>query len=107
MAYRTTGCRLCKWNGSRGWMRNMCPIFTAAILLLGLWDVVTVGFRLLPLPYFPGPAAILRSLINDRILLLDSTWHSLVLLLLGYTLGVLAGVISGVCIGWSQPVRYL
>src|SRR5919201_2950668 len=94
------------WIGLRGWMRHMCPIFTAAILLLGLWDVVTVGFRLLPLPYFPGPAAILRSLINDRILLLDSTWHSLVLLLSGYTLGVLAGVISGICIGWSQPVRY-
>jgi len=92
--------------GLRRWMRHMCPIFTAAILLLAVWDTVTLGFRLLPLPYFPGPAAVLRSLINDRLLLLDSTWHSLFLLLTGYTLGVVAGLISGTCIGWSPPIRY-
>ena len=94
------------WASLRHWMRHMCPIFTGAILLLGAWDVVTSGLRLLPLPYFPGPAAVLRSLINDRVLLLDSTWHSLLLLLSGYTLGVIAGLISGICIGWSSPVRY-
>ena len=90
----------------RQWMRHMCPIFTAAILFLALWELITLGFRLLPLPYFPGPAAILRSLIDDRALLLDSTWHSLLLLLSGYSAGVLAGLISGVCIGWSPSVRY-
>ena len=90
----------------RRWMANMWPIFTAAIVALCVWDLITLGFRLLPLPYFPGPAAVLRSLINDRFLLLDSTWHSLALLLSGYTLGVIAGLISGVCIGWSNPIRY-
>ena len=59
----------------------MCPIFTIAILLFAVWDIITTGFRLLPLPYFPGPAGVLQSLINDRALLFDSTWHSLVLLL--------------------------
>src|SRR5207248_11629090 len=67
------------WMPLRSWMRHMCPIFTAAILSLGLWDIVTFGFQLFPMPYFPGPAAVLRSLINDRVLLLDSTWHSLAL----------------------------
>src|SRR6185437_13980255 len=94
------------WSPLRKWMRHMWPIFTAAILLLGVWDVITVGLHLLPLPYFPGPAAVLRSLISDRGLLLDSTWHSLVLLLSGYTLGVIVGLVSGVCIGWSGSVRY-
>jgi NitT/TauT family transport system permease protein len=94
------------WVGLRQWMRQMCPIFMIAILSVGAWDVITSGLRLLPLPYFPGPAAVLRSLINDRALLLDSTWHSLLLLLSGYTLGVIAGLISGLCIGWSSPVRY-
>ena len=84
------------WPPLRKWMRHMWPIFTAAILLLGVWDVITVGLHLLPLPYFPGPAAVLRSLISDRGLLLDSTWHSLVLLLSGYTLGVIVGLVSGV-----------
>src|SRR5207244_11452379 len=94
------------WMPLRSWMQHMCPIFTAAVLSLGLWDMVTFGFRLLPMPYFPGPAAVLRNLINDRALLLDSTWHSLALLLSGYTVGVLVGLISGICIGWSTPVRY-
>jgi NitT/TauT family transport system permease protein len=87
-------------------MRQMGPIFAAALLTLCAWEVITSGFRLLPLPYFPSPAAVFQSLINDRALLFDSTWHSLVLLLGGYALGVLAGLISGICIGWSTPVRY-
>src|SRR5215468_9877675 len=94
------------WPALRKWMRHMWPIFTAAILLLGVWDVITAGLHLLPLPYFPGPATVLRSLINDRAFLLDSTWHSLVLLLSGYALGVIVGLVSGVCIGWSRSVRY-
>lgn len=90
----------------RRWMANMWPIFTAAIFVVCVWDVITLGLRLLPLPYFPGPSAVLRSLINDRVMLFDSTWHSLVLLVSGYTLGVIAGLISGICIGWSNPIRY-
>src|SRR5437660_10266215 len=39
-------------------------------------------------------------------LLFDSTLHSLILLLSGYALGVIAGLITGLCIGWSPPVRY-
>src|SRR5260370_13173313 len=94
------------WTALREWMRDRWPIFGAAILLLVLWDVITLGFHLLPLPYLPGPAAVLRSLISDRELLVDSTWHSLVLLLSGYGLGVIVGLVSGVCIGWSTSVRY-
>jgi NitT/TauT family transport system permease protein len=82
------------------------PLFTAGILLLSLWEIITAGLHLLPLPYFPGPAGVMQSMINDRQLLFDSTWHSLVLLLGGYSVGALAGFISGVCIGWSAPARY-
>jgi NitT/TauT family transport system permease protein len=90
----------------RRWMRQMGPIFAAALLALGAWELITSGFRWLPLPYFPSPAGVFQSLINDRALLFDSTWHSLILLLSGYALGVTAGLISGICIGWSNPVRY-
>jgi len=94
------------WSGLRRWMRDMCPILAVAVLLLCVWEVITSGLRLLPLPYFPSPAGVLQSLVNDRALLFDSTWHSLILLLGGYALGVAAGLISGICIGWSSPVRY-
>jgi NitT/TauT family transport system permease protein len=94
------------WPSLRRWMRRMGPIFAAALLTLCGWEVITSGLRWLPLPYFPSPAGVLQSLINDRALLFDSTWHSLILLLGGYALGVIAGLISGICIGWSSPVRY-
>ncbi len=95
-----------RWAALRARMRSMRPLFTVAVLLLCAWELITSGFRLLPLPYFPSPAGVLQSMINDRALLFDSTWHSLVLLLSGYLLGVAAGFITGVCIGWSEPIRY-
>ncbi len=94
------------WSPLRRWMKEMCPIIAAAILSLGVWELITSGFQLLPMPYFPGPAAVLQSMINDRLLLFDSTWHSLLLLLSGYTLGVVLALITGICIGWFDPVRY-
>jgi NitT/TauT family transport system permease protein len=94
------------WSRLRRWMEHLCPIIAAAILLLCLWEVITSGFRLLPLPYFPGPAGVLQSLLDDRATLFDSTWHSLVLLLSGYALGVVTALITGISIGWFAHVRY-
>jgi NitT/TauT family transport system permease protein len=94
------------WPGLRRWMWNMSPIFAAAILTLCLWELITGVLRWLPLPYFPAPAGVLQSLVNDRALLFDSTWHSLLLLLSGYVLGVVIALITGVCIGWSTQMRY-
>ncbi len=94
------------WPALRGRMRSLRPLFTVAVMLLSVWEVVTSGIHLLPLPYFPSPAGIFQSMISDRALLFDSTWHSLLLLLGGYTLGVAAGFVTGVCIGWSSPARY-
>jgi NitT/TauT family transport system permease protein len=90
----------------RRWMAHMCPIIAAAVVFLGLWELITSGFRLLPLPYFPSPASVLRQLLLDAGLLLDSTWHSLLLLAGGYTLGGFTGVVTGICIGWFRQARY-
>jgi NitT/TauT family transport system permease protein len=87
-------------------MREMCPIVAVAVLLLCGWELITSGFRWLPLPYFPSPAGVLQSLVVDRGLLFDSTWHSLILLLGGYALGVAVALISGICIGWFAHARY-
>jgi NitT/TauT family transport system permease protein len=94
------------WPARRGWIAAKSPLIAAAILLLCFWELITSGFRLLPLPYFPGPAAVLQSLVSDRALLFDSTWHSLILLLSGYTLGAACALVTGVCIGWSARARY-
>jgi NitT/TauT family transport system permease protein len=94
------------WSGLRQRLRETGPIIAAAFVLMVLWEIITTGIRLLPLPYFPSPARVIQSMIDDRIMIWDSTWHSLILLIGGYALGVCAGVVSGVCIGWFSPVRY-
>ncbi|MEO7298714.1 MAG: ABC transporter permease [Verrucomicrobiota bacterium] len=90
----------------RRWLQHMCPIIAAAVLLLAIWETITSGVRWLPLPYFPSPSGVLQSLINDRALLFDSTWHSLLLLISGYALGVAVALVTGVCIGWFATARY-
>lgn len=93
-------------SGLRRWMQNTCPIIAVAILMLAAWEVITSGFRWLPMPYFPSPAGVLQSLINDWEIIFDSTWHSLLLLAGGYLLGSAIGLITGVAIGWFRTARY-
>jgi NitT/TauT family transport system permease protein len=94
------------WSLPRRWLTHICPIFAAAILTLGVWELVTTGFHWLPLPYFPGPAAVLQSLIVDRKVLFESAYSSLGLLLKGYATGVFIALVSGVMIGWFAKARY-
>lgn len=95
-----------KLAGLGSWLRAKAPLLVAGIALLTILEAVTTGFRLLPLPYFPSPAKVLQSMVEDRGLLWTSTWHSLFLLVGGYSLGAFLGVVSGVCIGWFAPARY-
>jgi NitT/TauT family transport system permease protein len=94
------------WSYWRRWTQHMFPIIAAAILLLALWETITSGLKWLPMPYFPGPAGVLQSLLDDRNLLFDSTWHSLFLLLSGYAVGVVVALVTGVCVGWFRAARY-
>jgi NitT/TauT family transport system permease protein len=88
------------WSGLRRWLLHNCPLFAGGIILLTLWQFITSGVRLLPLPYFPSPASVFQSLLFDWKLLAESTWASLKLLLSGYALGVFVALVTGVCIGW-------
>jgi NitT/TauT family transport system permease protein len=94
------------WSGLRQWMWTRCPIISVAVLFLSGWELATSGFRWLPMPYFPSPAGVLQSLVNDREVLFDCTCHSLLLLLSGYVMGIAAGLFSGICIGWFPQARY-
>src|SRR5687768_13084770 len=94
------------WPALRRWMQHMCPILAGAVMFLTVWETITSGLHWLPLPYFPSPAGVLGSLVEDRALLFDSTWHSLLLLFSGYALGAVVALITGVCIGWFARARY-
>jgi NitT/TauT family transport system permease protein len=88
------------------WVSARSPLFAGALGVLCVWDLVTAKLLLLPAMYFPGPQRVLQTLIDDRGQLFDCTWHSLALLLGGYAVGVLAGLASGITIGWSRHARY-
>ena len=92
--------------GVRKWMRQMCPILGMATLALGVWELFTSCLAWMPLPYFPGPEGVISSLVHDRGLIFDSTWHSLALLLSGYAIGTTIALITGVTIGWFPHARY-
>jgi len=94
------------WPVARRVVEDKAPLLAAGVLLVCAWELITVKMGLLPLMYFPAPETILQSLIDDRKQLFDSTWHSLSLLLSGYVLGGIAGVVSGILIGWSSNFRY-
>ncbi|HVK57279.1 MAG TPA: ABC transporter permease [Candidatus Kapabacteria bacterium] len=94
------------WSALRRWMLHNFPLIAGGITLLTIWQFITSGVRLLPLPYFPSPASVLQSLIFDWRLLAESTWHSLWLQLTGYALGVIVALVTGVCIGWFPIARY-
>lgn len=94
------------WSGFRPWAARNGPLMAGGIGWLAAWDLVTRKLALMPLPYFPGPDAVLRGMVEDRWVLLESAYQSLRLLLAGYAAGVTAGVVSGVLIGWSRRVRY-
>ncbi len=90
----------------RKWMRHMCPILGVATLTAGMWELVTSCLGWLPLPYFPGPEAVIGSLVGDSGLIFESTWHSLFLLLGGYAIGTCLALVTGVIIGWFPHARY-
>jgi NitT/TauT family transport system permease protein len=97
-----------QWLGQplRAWARHNAPLMAGAVMWLFLWDLVTLKLAWMPLPYFPGPDLVLNGIADDWKMLLDSAYHSLKLLLTGYTLGVALGLFSGVLMGWFRTCRY-
>jgi NitT/TauT family transport system permease protein len=94
------------WRPLRPWVRAKAPLWAGGFAWLALWDLITLKLALMPLPYFPGPDMVFQGLVDERAVLLDSTYHSLTLLLSGYLAGVVAGVCSGVLMGWFLNVRF-
>jgi NitT/TauT family transport system permease protein len=75
-------------------------------LALGVYNLITLKFDAIPVIYFPAPERILGVFVEDGLFLLRCLVYSLRLLLGGFILGALAGVVTGTLIGWSQRFNY-
>ncbi|UUZ80235.1 ABC transporter permease subunit [Paenibacillus sp. P26] len=60
----------------------------------------------LPPPYFPSQIKVLDALIHESGSLAVSTLYSLRLLVLGYAIGTILGLTTGILMGWYQQFRY-
>ncbi|MDR0640836.1 MAG: ABC transporter permease subunit [Treponema sp.] len=78
----------------------------AAFLVLNLYNVITLKLDLIPSLYFPAPERIVSVFITDWFFILRCLVYSLRLLLGGFFLGALVGVITGTLIGWSPRWNY-
>jgi NitT/TauT family transport system permease protein len=87
-------------------VRHVAPLVAGTTGVLVVWEFVTTKMNWLKLPFFPGPDLVFGAMVEDRVLLLESAWHSLQLLLAGYAVGVTAGLGTGILVGWFPRVRY-
>lgn len=90
----------------RNWLQEKVPLISGFIGLVIVWDLVTLKFAWLPLPYFPSPGVVLGTLVSERTTLAISVLYSLRLLFLGYFIGLVVGVPTGILMGWSPRFHY-
>ena len=87
-------------------LRQAGPWLIALPLLLGLWTLATAKLRLLPVPFFAPPQALVEVFVDDWPRLGLSLVHSFWLLFNGVIAGALCGFLAGLAIGWSQRIGY-
>jgi len=81
-------------------------LIAGAIFLLCIYNLITLKFNLIPEVYFPYPDKVINVFFRDYKLLLKCLLHSLRLLFTGVISGGIAGIITGVCVGWSKKLNY-
>lgn len=98
-----------KWKNDKLAMEQLryrAPLLSALFLLLTAYDYLTLKTGILTQPFVPCMNAILNIAWIDRAYLLECTLHTLRLLFLGYFIGVVLGLITGITCGYSERIRY-
>ncbi len=93
-------------SGLAARIRHLLPWAVVLGLCATLWQVLTAKTGILPMPFFPPPHALLEVFIDEWDKLVESILASLQLLGLGCAIGVAAGFVTGVAMGWSRSVGY-
>ncbi|WP_277656544.1 ABC transporter permease [Seleniivibrio woodruffii] len=93
-------------KGFREYWGERAPLAAAAVLLVVVWDYYTSKTARLPMPYFPGPERVINVFIEDTETLTRSALSSLKLIVGGFLLGSLAGIVCGSLLGWSKRAAY-
>ncbi|MGN1318362.1 MAG: ABC transporter permease [Lachnospirales bacterium] len=76
------------------------------ILLINIYNLVTVKFGLLPVVYFPSPAKIIGVIFEDSDLIVKCLIYSSRLLFFGVLFGGVVGLFTGIAIGFNKKAAY-
>lgn len=82
------------------------PLYTAIFVIFIVFDLLTLKFNILQMPYFPWIDKVLNSMAVDRSYLIESVVSSLKLLFTGYIIGGLLGIVTGILAGYFEKVNY-
>ncbi|SER95100.1 NitT/TauT family transport system permease protein [Propionibacterium cyclohexanicum] len=88
------------------WLGTWAPWWVALALFFLNWELATAKAGALRPPYFPPPGQLLTEAWNDRVLLLQSIGNSIILLVIGFTVGAITGLATGLWMGWSKRAGY-
>lgn len=94
------------WERANKILAYKAPFFAVGFLALNVYNLITLKFGAIPSLYFPAPERIIGVFITDWFFLLRCLVYSLRLLLSGFILGALTGVLTGTVIGWSPRFNY-
>ncbi|WP_300410846.1 ABC transporter permease subunit [Lagierella sp.] len=86
--------------------RYKAPFYTVVYLIFMVYDILTLKTGKLMLPYFPWVDQVLNSAWGDRAYLWECIYNSVYLLLKGYFIGAILGIITGLFCGYFKSVRY-
>ncbi|WP_067718627.1 ABC transporter permease [Nocardia yamanashiensis] len=87
-------------------LRHWTPWIAVVAAWVLVWEWTTAKTGWLQPPHFASPQQMLLAFYDDAGLLASSTWHSLLLLLIGFSIGAVAGLATGIATGWSKAVSY-
>lgn len=87
-------------------LRYLSPLFAALFILLACYDFLTLKTGILTQPFVPCLNYVMNAAYRDRAMILDCTLHTLLLLFLGYGIGVALGLVTGITCGYSKRFRY-
>ena len=86
--------------------RYRAPLFTALFLLFAGYDYLTLKTGILTQPFVPCLNFVANAFWRERAMILECTIHTLYLLFLGYFIGCILGLITGITCGYSKRCRY-
>lgn len=87
-------------------LRYWTPWIGAVGAWMLFWEFSTAKTGWLEPPHFASPQQLLLVFYTDAGILASSTWHSLVLLVIGFSIGAVAGLGTGIAMGWSKLASY-